>query len=147
MSQELSRWKILAFENFAKSYIGSQETNVSDVRSSQSRLRCDRKIRALKPHSIIGYQRKPCSRYYVKDILKLAREVSREVHQGAKEGKWAGLRRSGEGQARLGTTDVFLRVYYVTDFHFFLSSPNVTIFERKWSLDIFSILFFREISL
>lgn len=40
---------------------------------------------------------------------------SHEAHQGAKWEKWADLCRSGEGQARLGATDVFLRVYYVSD--------------------------------
>jgi len=56
----------------------------------------------------------------VRDTLKLAWEVFR-THQGAKEREWAGPRRSGEGQARLGITDVFLRVYYVTHSRFFLS--------------------------
>lgn len=37
MSRKLSCWKILAFENFAKSCNASQEINMSDVKSSQSR--------------------------------------------------------------------------------------------------------------
>lgn len=80
--------------------------------------RCDRKIRALKP---LDY------RISAEATFALLREGHPETRLGSisdpprsKRKRMGGPRRSGEGQARLGITDVFLRVYYVTHSRFFL---------------------------